>query len=164
MSQLSELTGAERADVVPGYVLSPLRLVDYGVAEDAFARWHLRRVCRGVKPLPAEAQAKAVGKAVDDVAGGHFTLGMPAFEAAARSARGSMLMLYLSLRVRHPQVTPKMAHELYGTGDEGKITRALFELLGYGGRSPKKAKAPLAQSSGATSSDTSATPPPSDAA
>lgn len=132
MSQLSNLTGAGRTDLVPGYVLSPPRLREQAIAEDAFPRWYLNRIERGTRKLNPELRQAMLRTAAVDVRDGYFTVGMPGYDAMAMSAKGTALMFSLSLRVKHPQVTSEEAGKLFDAADESKITAAVQELWGYG--------------------------------
>jgi hypothetical protein len=132
MSQLSELTAAERTDVLPGYVLSPPRLREHGVAEDSFARWYIERVERGTRRIPSDVRRAMLDIAVKDMRDGYFTVGQPGYDAFALSARGTRLMFWLSLRIKHPQITHKEAGELFDKqADEKSVTDAVFALWGY---------------------------------
>lgn len=131
MSKLSDRTAAGRHDVVPGYILSPPRLREQGVAEDAFARWYIERVERGTRNVAAELRKELLNSAQRDVRDGYFSIGMPGHDAAGLSARGTRLMFWLSLRIKHPQITYPQASELLDDGEQAKFTAATQELWGY---------------------------------
>lgn len=155
MSQLSNLTDAGRSDVIPGYVLSAPRLRHWGQAEDAFARWHVARVGRSVAKLPLAMQERVVNAAVAEVKAGEFTIGMPGFDAFARSARGTLYMFRHCLRVKHPQVTNAEADRLFGE-HETAAAAATLALLGYevpgAGDPAKKARGRTARPAHSTGS------------
>lgn len=162
MSELSELTAAGRSDVVPGYVLSPPRLREHGIAEDAFARLYLQRVTKGTKGLAPDVQAVIIREAQKDVRDGYFTVRMPGYDSMANSAKGVFTMFLLSLRVKHETMRAADARKLLEAGSESRITDAVYELWGYGapveGGQKKTGKRP-GRSSGKRSSAPSAGPP-----
>lgn len=177
MSKLSDLGDAGRADVIPGYIVSKLRLPDYGLAESAFARWYMSRVVRvacetradphdrakRVPVFPPAMQEKAIELAQREVGSGWFNFSMPGFDLMAKSSQGLSLILWLSLRIKHPDVTRAKARELMRTADEVRLTEALFEAMGFTAVRKKKAanrSKPPSPSSGEESSTTSDVPPP----
>ncbi len=132
MSQLSELTASHRADVVDGYILSRPQIPQYGAAEDVFARRYMRQAVKSCVGLPVEIQEKVIGLALSHVKAGEFTLGMPGFDAMARSSWGTIYMFWHCLRVKHKDVTLAKAREIFvGTPNEESTVRAVYELLGY---------------------------------
>jgi hypothetical protein len=102
-SPLAALTGAGRTDVLPGYTLSP---------------WTL---------APPEFAQAMISKALDDVKIGEFQWGRAAFKLNVFAATYIPLMLYLSLRGRHPDITRDKAAALLTDENRNTIHRAILE-------------------------------------
>lgn len=162
MSQLSDIAGSGRTNVIPGYVLSQLQLPDYGFAEDAFARWYIQRVTLGARKATEAIQLKAIESAQKDITSGWLTFAMPGFDAMLKSAKGMELMTWLSLRIKHHDITRAKTRELIRAVDENLLARALLDMMGFTA-SRKKKRAPIASppspSTGTPSIPSSGSPP-----
>jgi hypothetical protein len=126
-SPLAALTGAGRTDVIPGYTLSPWTLRDYGEMESEFARNYLSTVCNAAATAPPEFAQAMISKALDDVKIGEFQWGRAAFKLNVFAATYIPLMLYLSLRGRHPDITRDKAAALLTDENRNTIHRAILE-------------------------------------
>jgi hypothetical protein len=126
-SPLAALTGAGRTDVLPGYTLSPWTLRDYGEMESEFARNYLATVCNAAASAPPEFAQAMISRALEDVKIGEFQWGRAAFKLNVFAATYVPLMLYLSLRTRHPEITREKAAALLTDGNRNMVHRAILE-------------------------------------
>lgn len=160
MSELSKLTSAGDASALPGYIISPLRLSDFGVLEERFAEWHVRRAERGARRASHDVAADVINKAVERTETGEFTYGMPLFRMRCISSRGMSLILWLSLKIKHPQMTLSQVRDLRNNAtNQYALGDAIMAAAGFSEGSPatsEPAESP-SQSDGATSSPPSET-------
>jgi hypothetical protein len=155
LSTLADLTAAGRSDVLPGYVLSPPRLREWGDAETEAAASYIRAVRQSCLGLPAEVSVALMQQALDLVASGEFGMGMPKLDAYLRSATAAPFALWLCLRVKHPQVTRDAVDEVTASASEEDVARAVLELWGFlptGGAKKKTVSESSNQSTGGESS------------
>jgi hypothetical protein len=155
LSTLADLTAAGRSDVLPGYVLSPPRLREWGDAETEAAASYIRAVRQSCLGLPAEVSVALMQQALDLVASGEFGMGMPKLDAYLRSATAAPFALWLCLRVKHPQVTRDAVDEVTAATSEEDVARAVLELWGFlptGGAKKKTVSESSNQSTGGESS------------
>lgn len=159
MSELSNLTGGARSDVLPGYVLSKLGLAEYGECEDEFGRKYIATVALGVSKLPAESRKEWIDIALAKVATGQFNWGRPEFDRQSFASSHLTFLLYVCLKVHHGDITRQKAASLLTSENEGNVQRAVLEKMGYRfGEDPKNdlAEAKKEPSTGEPSSSSSA--------
>ena len=115
----------------PGHTLSPFTLRALGELEDALARRHLL-LAAGAAGGDRGLRRRLTRMALDDVAGGAFVHGAREFRLASMSAGVAPLLLYLSLRVSRPHVTPAEAADLLDASpDPYAVVLQLWDLLGF---------------------------------
>jgi hypothetical protein len=155
MPTLSDLAGAGRSDVLPGYVLSPPRLREWADAETEAAASYIRAVRQSCIGLPAEVSVALMQQSLDLVAAGEFGMGMPKLDAYLRSATAAPFILWLCLRVKHPQVSRDKVDDVTSGVAEEDVARAVLELWGFlptGGAKKKTVSESSNQSTGGESS------------
>jgi len=164
MSELAELTAPARADVLPGYTLSPFRLWMYAEAEVEFARSHVAIAAAATVGLPTSIQKIIVEAALEDVAEGKFNYGADCFDRKALADSATPYLLWLCLRPAHPEITRPKVESLITKENEDALYREVASLMGYnvggrGGGTPSPKAAPVGTggpSGGETSSPPSA--------
>lgn len=147
MPTLNEMSAAGRSDVLPGFVLSPPRLREWGDAEQEAASSYLRIVRQACAGMPPEVQAVLMQGALDLVAAGEFGMGMPKLDAFLRSATAAPFVAWLCLRVKHEQITREKVPGMYlpamddAGAREEEVSRAVLELWGFLPQGSKKNEA-----------------------
>lgn len=126
MADLAELTAAGLSDVIPGYVLSPLTLRDYGEMEREFEAQSLAEA-----KVAADGAKEIIERALDRIAGGRFSFGSVGFDDAALKVQNLPFLLYLSLRHQHKDVTREKAAAMLDGEDAPQIQAAILSLAGY---------------------------------
>lgn len=144
MGDLAQLTAAPRTDIIPGYVLSPLTLLDIGELEQTFEARHLAR-----------GEAAGCGQtALDDVRRGLFSFTGPDFDAEALKAQSLPTIAWMELRKAHKGITPEAAKDLLATcPDQYAVRTAVLDLAGY-----QKVKKKSEGESGGSPAPNSSTP------
>jgi hypothetical protein len=139
MTEMAELIGAGRSDVLPGYVLKPWRLIEYADAEQEFAQRHLRAAGEAAKDLPREVADRVIALALADVKRGDFSWGVSNFDRQLFLASNLPFVLWLSLRQNHAKLRREQAAELLTEENRGPVQKAILELLGFDfAAAPKK--------------------------
>jgi hypothetical protein len=129
---LADLTGAPLENALPDHVLSPPSLADYGKAEREFCRQYGAMVADFIKPLPPALQEKIALKAAADVHNGSMLFGTALFRSWALSANGLHVLAWLSLQVKHPQLSLSQATILVSAhNNDGIVARLVWDLWGY---------------------------------
>jgi hypothetical protein len=162
MSQLSDLTGSGRADVIPDYILSKPRILEIGMAEDEFARRYMEIIARSCAALPREVAGEVMRDAKEDIRVGSFAWGGVVFSIWAQARSSLPFLTWLCLRVKHPQVTMEQVAGWYSSLDADAIAAATLDLWGFG-ETKKKGPGGDAQStsqSGGAPSPTGSPPQP----
>jgi len=137
MPTLAQLTDAGNSTALPGYIISNLRLSEFGIAEERFAEWHIQRAERGVRRARTDVAQGVITEAIKHTESGAFTYGMPGFGARCLSSRGMVLILWLSLRIKHPQVTLAQSKDLRdGAASQDALTNAIMQAAGFSEPSP----------------------------
>lgn len=153
MGELAELTGAGRSDIIEGYTLMPLRLLDYGELERIFEARHVARAQAAAEGMPADAAAKIMRQALDDVKRGEFTFGKDAFDDEAMKLANLPLLAYLEIRQKHPDIDlEKTVDLLTAQPDLGAVREAVLSLARY--RVKKKPPATATEAEPSTGAST----------
>jgi hypothetical protein len=147
MSELANAVAAGISQPLPGYILSPPRLLEYGEAELEFENDYRANVRETSAHLPVEQQREIVKEAIELIQAGEFALRGKYFDRCCLNPKKLPLLVWLSLRVKHPQITREQIAELLTLENEPDVTRAVFELWGFdtsgassGEQSKKKTK------------------------
>lgn len=131
---MSESKFMHRSDLIDGYIISRPGLSELAVAETTFAIRHLHKVTQGLTDMPIEQAKPLLIAAEDRMATGYFNNGRPGWVPSCLAADGPPLMLYLSLRIKHPDMTQEKSNELYAKtqadGTDKALTIGLLELWG----------------------------------
>jgi hypothetical protein len=136
MSNLAEMVGRTRTDLIPGHTLSEPTIDEIAAAESEFERRALERARRAADGRP-EAEAREIIKAeMGLIRGGYYTSGMPGFDALALSAEGLKLLAWLCLKVAHRDITRERAVELYKAAPMPATRNAVYEFWGWGKAEP----------------------------
>jgi hypothetical protein len=164
MSELSKLTGAGNTTALPGYTLSPPGLRELGEAESEFARDYIASVAAGAKSADPEVRKELLAAATERVANSHFNYYGPGYRLCCLSARHLPFLLWLVARIESPKLTREQAKELITRDNEGDVSNAVLEALGFDTRPNVKAEkpestptSPSTGTPGGASSDSSAT-------
>lgn len=129
---LPQIIGAGNSSALPGYIISPLRFREFGIAEERFAEWHIQRAERGVRRASTDVAQGVINTAIRHTESGAFSYGMPEFRLRCLSSRGLSLILWLSLRIKHPQITFAQAKDLRdGAASQDALTDAVMEAAGF---------------------------------
>lgn len=136
---LPDLVAVERTDVIPGRVLSPLRVKDYGTLQRHFEATYLRVAALASEGLPEAAANRLLSKAQDYITDGRFRFGTAEFDAALFSIDHLPLLLHLALQLKHPDSTPATAELLITDANRYEVRNACMELAGYGVSKKKEA-------------------------
>jgi hypothetical protein len=131
MARLSDMTAAGRSDVLPGYVLSPPRLREWGEAEAEAGRCAVRVARALAEELPADRQREVLATAYEEVTSGAYSMGMPKLDAFLRAAANAPFIQWLCLRVKHPQVGRADMPTIVTEDVEEDVQRASLELWGF---------------------------------
>jgi len=134
MSALTDLTAAGDSSTLPGLLLSPPRLLEWAEAEQEAQRQYLSSIA--ATDLPTAARDAMYARAIDNLRDAPFSFGSPQFDAWATSASALPMLLWLSLRIKQPQITRSAAAELLIHHDNAQIIAAVLNLWGY--RAEKK--------------------------
>jgi hypothetical protein len=141
MTELAQLAGAGRTDVLAGYELKPWRLIEYADAEQEFAQRHLRAAGEAAKDLPKEVADRVIALALADVKRGDFSWGVSNFDRQLFLASNLPFVLWLSLRQKHPKLKRVETAELLTDENQGVVQKAILEMLGFDFATPDKKKA-----------------------
>lgn len=158
MSDLSDLSAAGISDVIPGHILSPLRLQEYGIASKEFAKEFMAIAAASAENLGDIVRDRMISLALAIVAGGSYRYGSQAFDAACKDPTAIPLLLWLSLQIKHPQMSRAEAVAFITPENQPEIRKAVLECAGFE-FNPKKAagKTPEPpQSTGTKSTESSA--------
>lgn len=158
MSELSNLTGGSRSDLLPGFVLSKPGLVEWGECEQEFARKYVAMVASGLSGLPADTRKEWIDGALAKIANGMLNWGREEFDRQAIATHNTPFLLYICLRVKHPEITRVSAATLLTPENQIKVQEAVLRMCGYLPKEdePKNIEAGEAKSTGKSSSDSSA--------
>lgn len=164
MADLADITAAGRSDVIPGHILSPLTLRDYGSCElewEAQARADALVMAGG---MPDADRRSFIEQTVARIAGGRYAFGSQGFDDAALKTQNLPFLLYLSLRRKHPDMTREKAAEFLDGDNAPDIQSAVLSLAGYEVKKKETSSSPAEPSTGTPSPKRSskrspATPP-----
>ena len=126
MSELSDMAGASRPVVLGGkeYYLSPLSLGDFAEfdawAEEQFWRKTEQRVAR----MPEGLRATLLERAYSEIDEGAIAVN------AMITIAGTARLVWLSLRKRHPELTPAQAADLVTLDTRQRVQAILDRLNG----------------------------------
>jgi hypothetical protein len=120
-----------RSDVLPGYTISPLTLTSLAELEDEFARRHVAKLVGGATLVDGADWERAMRLASDETRRTRFAPGTEEWDAAMQSYSSVPLLLYLSLRKHHPQLTRQQAATLLTDDNFTDVRRGILELNGY---------------------------------
>lgn len=156
MGDLADLTGAGYSLVIPGHTLSPLTFSDYGEMERIFEARHIARARGAADGLESDIAKVIVQMALDDVRRGDFTYGTDDFDREAMKIQNLVLIVWMELRHRHPDITIEQVPGLLATVTDHAAARDSFLVLAsYHLLKKKPVTADASPSTGGTSSDSS---------
>lgn len=141
MPELSTLTAAPRADVLPGYEFAQFTFAMFGMAEEELERRHVRNACLGAADATGDIQDKVLRLALEDVREGRLAYGSPAFDAHAKALSSLPILLWTCLRRKHPGMAPTDAESLITPENEREVYWAVMECMRYRRPEPGKKKA-----------------------
>jgi len=157
MSTLSDLTGAPRSDVLPGYTLSKVDLGQIGEIEEELCIRHLTKAAKAADRLPPSAGEAVLRRADVAVASGIFSYATPIYDQRIQERTFFPFLLYTNLKVNHPMMTREGAEKIAADHkDLPSLRRAVLEQHGFSFRVfevPKNDEAPTQSTGGASSSD-----------
>jgi hypothetical protein len=164
MSDLAELTGAPRADVLPGYTLSMFGLSDFGEAQREFEIAHVAMAGKAAIDLPKQVGQTVIDRALNDVAEKKFAYGKPLFDRAAFDPAHLPALLHICLKTKHPNITRGQAKALLTRENEYDVQRSVLEQMGFDfEQKPKNDQTPAENQSTGGQSLTSSAPTESSA-
>jgi hypothetical protein len=164
LSDLANLTAAPGADVLPGHVLSPAGLAEFGIIEKEFSREHLAQAADAGADQPKAIADRLLSLAMADVRAGEFNWGRLGFDAKCASGEALPFLLWVVLQIKDSKVTREQAKALITQENQYTVRRAVLECLGFDFTSPKpnaavanesKQTAAAAESTGEKSANTS---------
>lgn len=119
-----------RADVIPGYILSKPGIKEIGEAEMEFARRYFTTIAAGIVGLPDKLQREIVLDAKNDILYAQFASGGSVYRVWSLARSSLPLLTWLSLRVKHADMSLEKVAKLYVDGDADKIAAATWEVWG----------------------------------
>lgn len=128
---LSKLSAAGDSASLPGFILSPFRIHQFGQAGQEWASRYLYAVGQAADRLTDRIADKLVSRAADDVRRGRLAYGTDDFDAACFAPEHLPFLLWLSLQPKHPQLTREQAAALLSPENERTVRRAVLEMAGY---------------------------------
>lgn len=131
MGDLAELTGAGRSDILPGHTLSPLSLKDFGELEREIEGRRIAEAKVAADGTHPDVALLLLKSALNDVSSGKYGFGKPHFNAAAMSSAYGGLLLFLSLRHAHKDITREKSDGLADTPNGAKARDAVAEMSGF---------------------------------
>lgn len=154
---LADILATPRHDILKGFVLSPFSIEMFEMAEQEFSRKHLAVTASAAENVTDRIAQMMLQIANNDVANRRFAFDTPGYRVCAFTNSNLPFMLWLSLSVKHPQLSQAEASKLLTSENEGAIRKAIFELQGYKPRKTeeddsKKSKPGTESSSSETSS------------
>jgi hypothetical protein len=131
MSQLQELSGA--AQPIAGYFISPPRLVEFGMAEKEAARQYLDSIYKATEGLPDTFRQTAIRKATDNLMADPFAAFAPGsfLDSWMKTAAALPYLLWLSLRIKNPNIKENEATAMINDGDRLEIRQAVLTAWGF---------------------------------
>jgi hypothetical protein len=140
MSQISDAMPTTRSDILPGYVLSKFDIASYGEVEAELKRQHLAVAAASAEGFSDQLRDKIIGAALAQIAAGAFAWGRAGYDAQCQSLQTLPFLLWINLRIKHPQVTRGEAAALITPENTFILRRAILESMGFtfGGDAPKK--------------------------
>lgn len=167
MSEIADLTAAGRADLLPGYILSPFTWGMYGQCEQEWEQQLLADAAKASFGLPIPTAEALFGAAITKKTSGMYAHGAPGFDMKANARTSVPFLVWLSLEPKHPQMTrgevAKMVDAL-PKSDFYKLRRGVLELMGYSfdpkplGGTPAPARQPAPVPSSKPSPNEASTP------
>ena len=126
MSELADMAGASRPLTLGGkeYFLSPLSLGDFAEFDAWAEEQFWRRVEQRVARLPEGLRWKLLGRACDELNDGDVP------PRAMMTMAGTARLVWLSLRKRHPELTPEKAADLVTLRTRERVQAVLDRLNG----------------------------------
>jgi hypothetical protein len=151
MADNTDLIGATRTDVIPGYTIVRRDIEQTIELEQYLAAMHRRGVLVSAAGLTPAQENKAMQHADATVAAGLFSSRSPFFDEAIKRETTVPFLLWINLKVSRPTLTFDETKTLLSQQTEGKLTdspkfwdirKALLEAWGYEFKSSKNVLTP----------------------
>lgn len=131
-----------RADVIPGYILSKPGIKEIGEAEQEFARRYLAMIGAGMAGLSDKLQRDVALDAKNDILYAQFASGGSVYRVWSLARSSLPLLTWLSLRVKHADMSLEKVAKMYVDGDADKMAAATWEVWGILPPAPPNGAAP----------------------
>jgi hypothetical protein len=163
---ISDVLGGESSKLFNGeWILSRFGLRQFAETEQEFVADYLASVGMAAARVPPLIGDRLIEKATIAVASGYLCCGSPEFNVQALLDHRLPFLTYVSLKVKHADITREQAEALAIAEDRDNLRKAIRAAMGYGSPNASAAK-PAANktntsetpTSGQTSSDPSASP------
>jgi hypothetical protein len=129
---------AQHRDLIAGKIVSAPGVMELGQLEDHFAASYLRTIAKGLSDAPEFVQQHVLASAAQDVRDGLFAYGSPLFDRWAIKLSTAPFILWLLLRIEHPQTTLEEAAQFFRNADGARLAASLQDLLGCSSLEPER--------------------------
>lgn len=158
---------APDSTTIPGWTISPPRLLEWRDVEEEARRSFMANAAEAVSDQPRYMQEIVLRVATENLLAFPLRYNSPMLNQWMLSASALPFLLWLSLRVRRPDVTPDQASEILAKADDLQVMRirvSVLEGFGFESEAKKKEQQAISPSIGTPSTSVSSPPSPPDSA